>query len=406
MGVTRWYGLKQETDYNEAWDSPTTILDIAECNITPEQNVNPIPSSYFPTESRWTLGNFALSGNLNTVGDTDMLGHWLVAALGNELEDQEAAYEAYQHIIWSLSPRTNGVNRPPSYKMEVGEDEKGRRQITGMLVNSLDITINKGEPVQIVPNVICAKEAIAAWAVPPTALPSDNRYVFSASQLEGYIGIDPDTNGDDAHNQVWLGMTVGAPGIEGLSININNNYPDDWFKHGSRFLQNYIVQNQEITGTITFSFESTTELKRYFGGGETPTAASPANVVDSFPAIFVINMGVSVVTSASNYFLKIYFPKLVYTSFGKPQVTRDKATIEVAFKAFAIDANDSQDLSDFDVTADAEIIEYNTGTIAVPVNEAFLVVDPSEVWFTDALVANRELAAMYCVLFNGQTSIY
>lgn len=406
MGVTRWFGLIKETAFNEAWGTPSlTILDIVEQNIVPEQNVNPVPSSYYPTSSRVVLGDFGLTGNLNTVTDTDMLGHLLMMMFGNTSEQQEAAYEAYQHMFWSLGPRTNSVNRPPSYKLELGEDEKGRRQLSGLVGNTLDLTFNRGEPGQAVINVIAATEVIAAWGTAPTDLPSDKKYIFTASILEGFLGIDPQTQGSDSHNQVWLGMDTGAPGIEGLSININNNIPDDWKRHGSRFLYNYMVQEQEITGTITFSFDSVEELRRYFGGGEDPSSiTTPAAYVDPFPAIFIINMGVPPVTDATNYMLKIYFPKIVYTSYGKPQTRRDRATIEVAFKALIPDGDDSEDIYDFDVTPAAEIIEYNVGTVAIPAYETFLI--ESDTLFDNAAAGSRELAAMYILLHNGVTSIY
>lgn len=412
MGVTRWVSLAIEYDpittegsFNSAWDAPTLVLDVAENNITPEQNVEPVPTSYFPTPSRFVLGDFGLSGNLNTVADTAMLGLWLRGALGNEHETQDGAYAAYQHMIWSLGPRTNSANRPPSFKLEIGEDEKGRRQINGLLVNTLDITLNRGEPGQIVANVICAQEEIVAIGSPPTALPSDTKYIFTANQLEGYIGIDPEGFGT-GHNQVWLGMDTDAPGIEGISINITNNYPDDWKKHGSRFLANFIPQEQEITGTLTLSFDSYLEMRRYFSGGEAPGSLpdSPGDYIDPFPLILVIDLGIEIDTGSSNYLWKIYFPKIVYTSYGKSQVKRDRSTIEVNFKAYIPDKNDSEEIYDFDITPAAELIQYNVGTVAVPAYETFLVV--SDAYFDDAVPANRELAACYMLLHNAETLTY
>lgn len=411
MGVTRWVSLAIEYDpqtdvgsFNSTWVAPTLILDVAENNITPEQNVEPVPTSYFSTPSRFVLGDFGLAGNLNTVADTAMLGLFLRGALGNHHETQEGAYVAYQHMIWSLGPRTNGANRPPSFKLEIGEDEKGQRQINGVLVNSLDITLNRGEPGQIVANVICAQEEIVDFSA-PTALPSDTKYIFTANQLEGFIGIDPESFGT-GHNQVWLGMDTDAPGIEGISININNNYPDDWRKHGSRYLANFIPQEQEITGTLTLSFDSYLEMRRYFSGGEDPAVLpdSPADYVDPFPLILVIDLGIEIDVGSSNYFWKIYFPKIVYTSYGKSQSKRDRATIEVNFKAYIPDGNDSDEIYDFDITPAAELIQYNIGTVAAPVYETFLVV--SDAYFDHVTPASREIAACYMLLHNGQTAIY
>lgn len=407
MGVTRWIRAAIERDpitdqgtYNSSWSDPTLVLDIAENNITPEQNVQAVPSSYFPTSSRQVLGDYALSGNLNTVADTDMFGIFLRAALGNHHETQEGAYIAYQHMFWSLGPRTNGINTIPSLKLEIGEDEKGRRQINGLLVNTLDITFNRGEPGQIVANVIGANEAAVAWGSPPTTLPSDHKYIFTANTMEGHIGIDPQGQGT-GHNQVWLGVDTGAPMLEAFSANINNNIPDDWKRHGSRFLANYMVQEQEITGTMTLSFDSYLELRRYFSGGESPGAlpASPGDYIDPFPLILVIDLGIPVVTDANNYVFKMYFPKVVYTSYGKSQTKRDRATIEVNFKALIPDANDSDEIYDFDITALSELIEYKITT--VPAYETFLVEDDD--FFTDTTgdATTRELAAVYCLLFNS-----
>ncbi len=403
MGVTRWIRVAIEYDpitsegtYGSAWESPTLVLDIAENNISPEQNVQAVPSSFYPTSSRQVLGDYALSGNLNTVTDTSMLGIFLRAALGNHHESQEDAYTAYQHMFWSLGPRTNSENRPPSLKVEIGEDEKGRRQINGVLVNTLDITFNRGEPGQIVANVIAANEAAVAWGDPTAiGLPSDSKYIFTANTLEGHIGIDPQGHGT-GHNQVWLGVDTDAPGLEGITININNNYPDDWKRHGSRFLANYIPQEQKITGTLTLSFDSYQELRRYFSGGETPGAlpASPGDYIDPFGLIIVIDLGIAVDVGSANYMLKFYFPKIVYTSYGKTMTRRDRSVIEVNFEAYIPDANDSDEIYDFDITAG--MVDYKI-TI-VPAYQEFLVT--TDAWFDAVLATDRELAALYVLLFN------
>jgi len=402
MGVTRWIRMAIESDpitvqgsYGSAWEDPVLVLDIAENNISPEQNVQAVPSSFYPTSSRQVLGDYALSGNLNTVTDTSMLGLFLRAALGNHHEAQESTFTAYQHVFWTLGPRTGGENRPPSLKLEIGEDEKGRRQINGLLVNTLDITFNRGEPGQIVANVIGANEEAVAWGTPPTALPSDSKYIFTANTMEGHIGIDPQGH-STGHTQVWLGVDTGAPGLEGITININNNYPDDWKRHGSRFLANYIPQEQKITGTLTLSFDSYTELQRYFKGSDAPGAlpTSPGDYIDPFGLIIVIDLGIEVDSGSANYMLKFYLPKIVYTSYGKSMTRRDRSVIEVNFEAYIPDGNDSDDIYNFDLTLG--MIDYK---IAVtPTYQEFLVT--TDALFDAALAAERELAALYVLLFN------
>jgi len=373
--------MAPETTYNEAWGSPTPVfLDIAEVNITGEQNPESVPSMTYPGPTRAVLGDYVLTGTINTVADTDLLGHLLKAAIGQCSTEQEVGWTAYQHIFHTMTPR-GGVSNLPSYKVPVGEDSLQERRISGLYVPSLEFTFEMGAALGVVANVIAAQETKAAYSSPAVAdHPADSDYIFHMNRLRGFVGET---------TQKEFGVSGEANALEALTLNINTNPTDDWRRSNSRFLHNFVVKEQEITGSITLSYENLTELYRYFEGGEAPTAVTPASRITTFPLIFACDLGVLVDDdpggSELNYRLLFYLPKAYYSSYGKPQVVRDRATIDVGFKALIPKT-----------APDLDAVTYDTGSKKV----AFV----ADTEFTDATETNRENAALYAVLHNAIAS--
>jgi hypothetical protein len=201
------------------------------------------------------------------------------------------------------------------------------------------------------------------------------------NRLRGFVGES---------SQEEFGAIGEANALESLSLTLNTNPTDDWRKSGSRRLHNFFVQEQEITGSITLSFENLTELYRYFEGGETPTATTPATSrISYFPLIFVCDLGIIVDDDpgASELYYRVvhYLPKCYYTSYGKPQSRRDRSTIDIAFKALIPST-----------APDLDAVTYDTGASKV----AFV----PDTEFTDATETNRENAALFTILNNSVTS--
>jgi hypothetical protein len=373
--------MAPESSYNEAWGSPTLVyLDIAEANITGEQNAESVPTQTFPGPTRAVLGDYSLAGPLNTVADTDLLGHLLKAAFGQCSTEQEVGWTAYQHIFHTMTPR-GGVSKLPSYKMALGEDLLDERRLTGLYVPSIDFNFNMGEALQIAVNTIAAQETKATFSAPAVAdHPADSEYLFHMNRLRGYVGDS---------TQIELGASGEGNALESLSISLNTNPTDDWRKSNSRFLHDFFMQEQEITGSYTLSFENMTELYRYFEGGENPSAVTPASRISTFPLIFSCDLGILVDDdpggSELNYRLLFYMPKAFYTSYGKPQTRRDRSTIDIGFKALIPMTAPDLDATLFN--SSAEKVAYVADTE-----------------FTDATEANRENSALYAVLHNAIAS--
>lgn len=382
MPITRYFGMAPEGTYNEAWGTPSLIyLDIAEANITGDQNPESVPTMTYPGPTRAVLGDYSLAGNLNTVADTDLFGHLLKAAHGQVSTEQEVGWSSYQHIFHSMTPRA-GVSTLPSYKIALGEDTFHERRLTGSYVPSLELNYNLGESLAVVANVICADEVSAAYSSPAVAdHPADSDYIFHMNRLRGFVGES---------SQSEFGASGEANALEALSLTLNTNPTDDWRKSGSRRLHKFFVQEQEITGSLTLSFENLTELYRYFEGGETPTATTPAaSRVSYFPLIFACDLGILVDDDPGGselYFRVVhYMPKCYYTSYGKPQSRRDRSTIDIAFKALIPST-----------APDLDAVTYDTGASKV----AFV----PDTEFTDSTETNRENAALFTVLHNAVTS--
>jgi len=379
MPITRYFGMAPESGYNEPWGSPTLkYLDVAEVNITGDQNPEALPSMTYPGPTRVILGDYTIAGPINTVADTDLFGHLLKAAIGQVSTEQEVGWSAYQHIFHTMSPR-GGVSKLPSYKIALGEDLLDERRLTGSYVPSLELNFAMGEALGVVANVIAAEEKTETFSSPAVAdHPADSEFVFHMNRLRGFVGET---------TQKELGVSGEGNSLESLSLTINTNPTDDWRKSGSRFLHDFFMKSQEITGTMTLSFENMTELKRYFEGKEAPTATTPASRITPFPLIFVCDLGVIIDDDPGGselyYRLVLYMPKAYYSSYGKPQVVRDRSTIDVGFRALV------------PLTApDLDAVTYNSNKVA-------FVADTE---FTDATEVNRENSALYAVLNNAVPS--
>ena len=374
MAITRYFGMKKETDYGQ-YVAPTVFLDVAEVNITGDQNPESVPTMTFPGPIRAILGDFALSGSINTVADTDLFG-WLLKAVCGQVDTvKDGGSDAWEHIFATIGPRANSVSSLESYSLDVGEDLLTERRIAGTFVPSLELSYSMGEPLGVVASVIAASEEQQTFSAPAVAdHPADSDYIFHMNRLRGFVG-------DLAANE--MGVSGQAPALEALTLNINNNPTDDWRKSNSRFLHNFQVQEQEITGSITYSFENITELKRYFGGKVTPDTTTPASRLTMFPLCFVCDLGVQCDDSNGGnltYRLVHYMPSVYYSSYDKPQSKRDRATIAVGFKALIPRT-----------APDLDAITYNGDSVAE-------LAHPN---FTDASETARETAALYNVLSNG-----
>jgi len=382
MPITRYFGMAPESTFNEAWGAPSLIyLDIAEANITGDQSPESVPTMTYPGPTRVILGDYSISGNINTVADTDLFGHLLKAAYGQVSTEQEVGWSSYQHIFHTMTPRA-GVSKLPSYKIALGEDSLHERRLSGSYVPSLELSYNMGESLAVTANVISADETTATYSSPAVAdHPADSDYIFHMNRLRAFVGES---------NQKEFGVSGEGNALESLTISLNTNPTDDWRKSGSRRLHDFFVQEQEITGSMTLSFENLTELKRYFEGGETPTATTPATSrIDTFPLIFTCDLGILIDDDpgGSELYYRVvhYMPKCYYTSYGKPQSRRDRSTIDVAFKALIPST-----------APDLDAVTYDTGASKV----AFV----ADTEFTDSTETNRENAALFTVLNNSVSS--
>lgn len=380
MPITRYFAMAPESSYNEAWGSPTLVyLDIAEHNIVGDQNPESVPSMTYPGPTRAVLNNYSIAGPLNTVADTDLFGHLLKAAHGQCSTEQEVGWDSYQHIFHTHSPR-GGTSTLPSYKLAIGEDLFSEMRYTGTYVPSLELSYTMNNPLAVTANVIAADETLATFSAPAVAdHPADSDYIFHMNRLRGFVG-------ETTQNE--FGVSGEANALEALSISLNTNPTTDWYRSGTRRLHNFFIQEQEITGSMTLSFENTTELKRYYAGGEAPTAVTPAVArIDTFPLIFACDLGVLVDDDpgGSELYYRVvhYMPKCYYTSYGKPQVTRDRATIDIGFKALIPKT-----------APDLDAVTYNSDKVA-------FVADTE---FTGATETSRENSALYTVLNNAITS--
>ena len=378
MPITRYFGMAPESAYNEAWGSPTlTYLDVAEVNIPGDQNAESVPTMTYPGPTRAILGDYSATGPINTVADTDLLGYLLKAAFGQVSVEKEAAYSAWQYVFNTISPR-GGVSKLSSYKLAIGEDILDERRLTGTYVPSIEFNYSMGQALGIVVNTICAQETLETFSAPAVAdHPADSEYIFHMNRLRGWLGSDGGT-------QQEMGVSGEAPALEGLNLRLNNTPTDDWRKSNSRFLHDFFLQEQEITGDITFSFESTTECKRYFEGKEEPTATTPASRITTFPLILECDLGILIDDdpggSELNYRLLFYLPKIYYSSYGKPQSKRDRSTVSASFKALIPKVAPDLDAVLFDTT-----------------KKVCYVADTE---FTDATETNRTNSALYAVLQN------
>jgi len=289
--VVRYVALGKESSFGtEA--SPTRYIDLARESFgTRHDWIIPELAS-----ARWP--KYALKGPIRVEGSLDMyvrpdnIGEVLLAALGSVNTSQPDATNAPSVYLHEFTP----ADSLPSYTIHVVSEVTGRKFL-GCVVRRLELTVAAGAELLGASLDVVGKEEQAL--TPGTPSFSTLPFFSFADLVEFLVGGS-------------------AVSIKALSVRIENDLVDDFYRLGDRKLPEIPVRGLTVEGSFDVKFEDRTHLDRFLNAEET-----------SIKATF---RGPEIEAGYYNELI-IDLPRVVYTTAGANIDRREVMVEGVEFRA-------------------------------------------------------------------------
>ncbi len=299
----RYFGLAKEAVF-DTFVVPATYLDQLRDRIVPDQGII-FPDTVNDRDvKKAVLGAFAVRGPVDfTVEPENGIGLFLKTLMGGVSSVNSGDTNAWRHTF-------EPADTLPSLSVEIGAEEDAR-QISGVMVDSMEFTMVKKQLVLATANLLAAQEVDGTLTSPTFS--TLKPFVFHQAVFEIE---DTDTS------QI----------IESARLRMRNNIPyDEAFSFGSRFARRVETGKREIEGEFDLFYDSDaeTEMDKFLAG--TPSKLAFTIISDEDTG--------SIDSGFDKYELTFTLPQVYYLRDAVPHPEgRQRQVVTFPFRAVFDDA--------------------------------------------------------------------
>jgi hypothetical protein len=317
MAILRYIGIVPEVTFGTDPTSGYVYTNLAEGSVSQANNMQESRGSQHDVV-HMEHGNYGCTGSLNGVADTDMIGVFLEAILGNVDSAQINSGTTYQHTFWPINAGwDSGENDTiPSHTLHYGHQTSKLEKILGAVFSSVEFSVEPGGMMEMSAN-FTAQKLTTGGSFDAAAALTSGAYVFTGPmETSSSIGADS-----------FDGTDTGK--LKGATIRINGTLTDDDYVLGSRLINQLQLVERSVEGSLTIDFNQE-EFKRFFGGDGAQTA--PVVLMPDLPLILKFSL-----TDPDSKVLSIAFcmPRVAYENINYTQRGQDVVTLTCDFKAMS-----------------------------------------------------------------------
>tara|TARA_Y100000310_G_C20584772_1_gene764813 strand:- start:239 stop:1294 length:1056 start_codon:yes stop_codon:yes gene_type:complete len=286
---------------------------------------------FFPeTTETWAVSNkaegfFRGGGSFSTLMDPLMFPKLMVLFIGDGGSagaggNGTGSGSGHQHVWLFGANEATSATGVKSFTTVVGNGLEKDRQISGGLIESIDIEAINRAPITVTVSTINSGDERLITAYTPTYAGYTDTY-SNEQPFMTFANVSTMTVGGSDR------LTT-APTIEAFRLSLARGWDSDAYTLGSRFMANALMSGMaEVTGSMDFSFTAPDEHERFMG------AVNATQVGDQAAFAIVLTVTGNTIGASGTYTVSFTMSECYYSASVISVNARDRIVDTVQFKA-------------------------------------------------------------------------